>query len=63
MLGAYEADVVSWGSLTLTKPAQVWKVCIKQEQAELPSYQAFLVGSAIHVELDNVIIPLYLHPG
>lgn len=42
--------------------AQMCKVCIKLYQAELLSYQAFLVDSAIN-EYDNVIMPSYLHTG
>lgn len=39
------------------------KLYSKQQKDKLPSYKIFLVDSAIHAELDKVLLTLYLHLG
>lgn len=47
----------------LSKPAQMCKLYSKQQKDKLTSYKIFLVDSAIHAELDKVLLTLYLHLG
>lgn len=60
MVGVCGSPVlVLWDHALGTKEAASLGVhgVIKQQQTGLPSYQAFLSGSAIHIELDDVIMP------